>query len=190
MNLFIRLLRVVLHAFFRPRISFQETSVLHFRVWPHDIDLNLHLTNSRYLSVMDLGRTDFLIRSGLSTYFLRHRWQAILGSASLRFRKSLKPFQAYQLKTRFIGLDEKWAYIEQRFESKGELVAYGLVRGIFVRKQGSIPIKEVLKTLGLPEEYPPLRADLMHWNQMDDASRKYMIEETNGEKSHGTNEFS
>ncbi len=176
MNLFIRLFRVIFHAFFRPKISFYDVSEVKFRVWLNDIDLNLHLTNSRYLSVMDLGRTDFLIRSGLGQYFLKNRWQAVLGSASLRFRRSLRPFQAYKLKTQIVGLDEKWAYIEQRFESEEGLVAYGIVRGIFTVKGKSIPIKDVLQTLGLPGDLPALREDLVHWNEMDQASREYLLE--------------
>lgn len=179
MNLFIRLFRVIIHAFFRSRIAFHDVSVVKFRVWLNDIDLNFHLTNSRYFSVMDLGRTDLLIRSGLGKHFIKNRWQAVLGSASLRFRRSLKPFQSYELHTRIIGLDEKWAYIEQRFLSEEGLVAYGIVRGIFVGKGGSIPIKEVLSTLNLPEEFPPLREDLKHWNAMEQASRHYLLQEDN-----------
>lgn len=183
MNLFIRLFRVIIHALFRSKVSFQGESVVKFHVWPNDIDLNLHLTNSRYLSVMDLGRTDLLIRSGLGKHFLKNRWQAVLGSASLRFRRSLRPFQAYEIRTRIIGLDEKWAYIEQRFMSDEGLVAYGIVRGIFTDKNGSIPIKDVLETLNLPTDFPPLRKDLLHWNEMDQASRDYLLEETKQQSS-------
>jgi acyl-CoA thioesterase FadM len=42
-----------------------ESDILNLRVWPNDIDFNLHLNNARYLSVMDYGRIHMLARAGL-----------------------------------------------------------------------------------------------------------------------------
>lgn len=93
MNLVLRLIRIVFHAFFRPKAGFFDKTTVDFRVWVNDLDLNMHMTNSRYLSVMDLGRTDLLIRAGLAHHFWRHNWQAVLGAANLRFRRGLTFFQ-------------------------------------------------------------------------------------------------
>ncbi|WP_375731226.1 thioesterase family protein, partial [Azospirillum sp. B506] len=69
MNLIFRLLAVAVAAIYSAwrgrRTGLLEPSTLRFRVWPTDLDLNLHMTNARYFSVMDLGRTDLAIRVGL-----------------------------------------------------------------------------------------------------------------------------
>ncbi len=65
MNLFFRLLRLLLTARWRGRLGPLDESVLKLRVWPVDLDVNLHMNNGRYLSVMDLGRVDVILRTGL-----------------------------------------------------------------------------------------------------------------------------
>lgn len=173
MNLLLRLFLVVFQAFFRPKIGFFNASVVTFRVLPNDLDLNLHMTNSRYLSVMDLGRVDLLIRSGLSKHLLHEKWQAVLGSAHIRFRRSLKPFQKYQLKTQLISMDDKWFYIEQRFESDGQLIAYGLVKAVFVGKKGSIPVRQVIDICKLDHPIPSMKESITLWNQMEESIKSH-----------------
>ena len=65
MNLFLRLIRVLLTIRSRGQLAPFEDSVLTFRVWPGDLDLNVHMNNGRYLTVMDLGRLDLMARTGL-----------------------------------------------------------------------------------------------------------------------------
>ena len=173
MNLLMRLFIVVVHAFFRPKVGFFDQSSVRFRVLPTDLDLNFHMTNSRYLSVMDLGRTDHLIRTGHVSFFLKKKWQAVLGSSNIRFRRALNIFQVYDLKTKVIGLDDRWIYIEQRFESKGELVAYAVVRAVFINKRGRVQIHQVLKDLHLENPFTELKKPLEHWNQMDESLRDH-----------------
>jgi acyl-CoA thioesterase FadM len=172
MNLLIRLLRVIIHALFRPPITFFQESVVHFRVLPNDLDWNMHMTNSRYLSIMDLGRVDFLVRTGLGKLLLKNKRQAVLGAANIRFRRALKPLQEYSIHTRIIGVDEKWSYIEHRFESKCELIAYAIVKGIFINRQGSVPIPQILQELGQPTKLPELSETLQLWSKMDDTIKQ------------------
>ena len=115
MNLFIRLFWVIIRAMRRSRIGLFDASSVPFVVLPNDVDLNMHMNNARYLSLMDLGRVDLIVRTGLGRFFVHDKWQAILGAANIRFRRALKPFQSYELVTQIVAVDEKWAYIEQRF---------------------------------------------------------------------------
>ena len=70
MNLIFRLLKTLLLYLLRPtRRGILEESVVRFRVWPNDLDTNLHMNNGRYLTLMDLGRLDLLLRNGS----VRHR---------------------------------------------------------------------------------------------------------------------
>ncbi|HEV2566447.1 MAG TPA: hypothetical protein VGU19_15340 [Microvirga sp.] len=66
MNLWLRVLHLIVTSVFRARLDpVRDVSRLTFRVWPHDLDTSLHMNNGRYWTLMDLGRTDMMIRSGL-----------------------------------------------------------------------------------------------------------------------------
>jgi hypothetical protein len=43
-----RVAAVVARALTRPRIGILDETVVHLRVWPEDLDFNLHMNNSRY----------------------------------------------------------------------------------------------------------------------------------------------
>ncbi|HEX8430337.1 MAG TPA: thioesterase family protein, partial [Longimicrobium sp.] len=65
MNLVLRLFYVALAALRRPRLRPLDLSVVTFRVFPNDLDVNFHMNNGRYLTLMDLGRLDLLLRLGI-----------------------------------------------------------------------------------------------------------------------------
>jgi hypothetical protein len=80
--------------------------------------------------------------------------------ANLKFIKQIDPFQRFKLITRVIGWDEKWFYIEQRFEANEKLAAVGVIKGLFRSKSGNVPTAEMLRLADyagdapeLPEEY-------------------------------------
>ena len=63
MNLWLRLIWYLATAWARPALTqTHEISKLTFRVWPTDLDLSLHMNNGRYLTIMDIGRLDFMVR--------------------------------------------------------------------------------------------------------------------------------
>ena len=64
MNLLLRLALVLFQGRRGPRLGLLDTGSLHMRVWPTDLDVLMHMNNGRYLSLMDLGRVDLLVRSG------------------------------------------------------------------------------------------------------------------------------
>ncbi|MEJ2454349.1 MAG: thioesterase family protein [Candidatus Thiodiazotropha sp.] len=155
MNLILRLLRVFVAALFKPRIGLFEISEVPFRVLPTDLDINLHMNNARYLSIMDLGRTDLLIGVGLLGPVKRERWMPVVGSIDIKYRRPLRLFQHYVLKTRLLCWDDKWFYMEQRLESARGVHSIANVRGLFVTREGSVPTRSVLDHMGYEGESPP-----------------------------------
>ncbi len=95
-------------------------SVLHFRVWPHDIDTNLHMNNGRYLTIADLGRTDLLLRMGLIKLVLKEGLQPMLSGSAIRYRRELKPFQAFRLESCILGWRGTSFIMQHRFVVKGK----------------------------------------------------------------------
>ena len=94
MNLWLRILWYLLRLHGEPRLEMPEdTSVVRFRVWPTDLDTSAHMNNGRYLTLMDLGRLDVMVRSGLWRPILRHKWTPIATAVMIRFRRELRLWQ-------------------------------------------------------------------------------------------------
>lgn len=166
----LRLLWVFLSGRFKGRRSILEPSVLKLRVWPADLDLNLHLNNARYLNFMDLGRVDVLLAGGLGFWERKGR-QPLVALSFCRYFKPLGPFQSFELHTRLVGLDEKWFYFEQRFMRRGRLHALGAVKGLIVDKKGPVPTRELFSAVGLEQPpSPELPAWMAEWLRAERAA--------------------
>ena len=165
----LRLSALGLSAARRPRLSLMDESVLKLRVWPTDIDVYGHMNNGRYLTVMDLGRTDLALRTGLFRLWMERRWKPLLGSATIRYRRSLTPLRRYQLHTRLLCWDDKWFFFEQRFRRHGELHAVAMAKGLVRGSQGNVPPQELFSTLGGPAESPPLTETVHSWLALERA---------------------
>jgi acyl-CoA thioesterase FadM len=140
------------------------TSILAFRVWPNDLDVNVHMNNGRFLSVMDLGRFDLTFRTGLGRAMLRNRWMPLVGGVTIRYRRSLDPFERYELHTRLLGWDAKWVFLEQRFLKRGgDLAAEGIVRALFRGRDGNVPVAEMLRQMGYTGPEPELPEAVRRW---------------------------
>ncbi|HBN22843.1 MAG TPA: thioesterase [Holosporales bacterium] len=175
MNLIFRLIRIIIHAFYRQKLHFLDTGIVAFRVLPFDLDINRHMTNSRYLSMMDLGRTDLLIRTGLAQLTWKKKWGSVLGAATIRWRRGLSPFQKFEIHTHVIGWDEKWFYLDQKILTKDHLIAHAIVKAIFVNREGSIPASTLVDLLGKKGEHTPspeLPEAVKHWTASEDAMRE------------------
>lgn len=167
MNLLLRLLWTLVRSRRRPPLGVLDESVIEFRVLPSDLDANLHMNNGRYLTLMDLGRLDLTARLGLVRLIVRERWAPVLGSAMIRFRRSLHPFDRYTLHTRILAWDQKWFYIEQRFERRGEVAAVAVVKGLFRGPAGTVPPAEVARRTGADGESPPIPPGIAAWEDAE-----------------------
>jgi acyl-CoA thioesterase FadM len=156
MNLWLRLLLLVATSTVRPRLDpMREVSRLAFRVWPHDLDTSLHMNNGRYWTLMDLGRADLMIRSGLWRAVVKHRWLPVVSAANIRFRRELRLFRPFVLKTRIVAWADTWVVIEHQVASRGResreiLNAVALVRvGLYDRRtRRFITVNEMMATIG------------------------------------------
>jgi acyl-CoA thioesterase FadM len=160
MNLIFRLVWLFITASWRKPIGITDVGVLSIRVLPTDLDINFHLTNARYLSMMDLGRVEFIIQAGMMKKLIKRHWFPVVAIANLKFHKQINPFQRFKLLTRIVGWDEKWIYMEQRFEVEGQLAAVGLIKGLFRGRSGNVATEKVMELAGyqgeglnLPKEY-------------------------------------
>lgn len=134
-------------------------SRIRMRVVPSDLDILGHMNNGVYLSYMDLGRMDLVMRAGAWDIFRERGWAPVAASETMSFRRSLKLWQRFELQTRIVGYDAKAAFMQQRFVVDGEIYAEGVVRGRFVKKTGgTVSMAELGEVLGIdPAGFTPAR---------------------------------
>ncbi|MFM6971226.1 MAG: acyl-CoA thioesterase, partial [Rhodoluna sp.] len=103
MNLWFRLVYVLLSWRRRPRLSWQDVGRRRFRVWPTDLDVFKHMNNGVFLTLLDIGRYDLSLRSGAWQRWKKLGWYPVVVAETVTFRKSLMPWQQFDLETKIIG---------------------------------------------------------------------------------------
>lgn len=170
MNMWLQyLLAFTLKSRGRPRLALDDVARTPFRVLPTDIDMLGHLNNGRYLTYMDLGRVDFINRTGALAAMTRRKIYPVVGQASMAYRRSLDLWKPFAIETAIIGADERGIYLEQRFVVGGEVHARGVVQGRFIQRgHGALKIPglvDVLAEAGIDVELPPMPEDAALWSQ-------------------------
>ena len=149
-----------------PPLGVLDEDQLQMRVWPNDIDLNLHLNNARYLSLMDYGRTHLLARTRLLEHIIHSRWQPLVGAVWITYRRSLPLFSSFQLASRLVCWDERWFYIEQTFTTRAGLAAVGWVKGILRDAKGNVEPQMVIEGVAPGVVSPPMPEAIAAWNEL------------------------
>ncbi len=132
----LRTLLMMLTSRRRSRLTFRDVGRVTMRVMPNDIDLLGHINNGIYLSLMDLGRMDLMIRTGDWKRLGKLGWYPVASNVTISYRRSLRTWEKYTLETKMIGFDEKGMYCEQRFVRGNELYVTGIMRARFLKRSG------------------------------------------------------
>jgi acyl-CoA thioesterase FadM len=172
MNLWLRILIYLLGAPFRARLAAPfDVSRLRMFVWPNDLDTNLHMNNGRYLTVMDIGRLDLMVRMGLLRPARKNGWIPVLSAAKVRFRRELRLFQRYTLESRIIWWQTTQFVMEHRIviasgPNQGQVATLAfMLGGIYERSNRRfVPVDDLLAAIGVsatsPEASPEVEAFL------------------------------
>lgn len=189
MTLWLRLVATLIAARFRPPITLPgEASRLAFRVWPHDLDPSLHMNNARYLALLDLGRLDLMLASGLGRSVLRHRWTPIAGKIAIRFRRELALFQGFRLETRILTWDDTSVVMEQVFviacgRRDGQIAAHAMFKGGLYDRgaRAFVPTARLMGEIGVTDATPPAaNPEVAAFLAADDAMRRGLGEGRGG----------
>ncbi len=181
MQLWFRLILYFLKYPFQEKLADMfSNSVVCLRVLPSDIDLNIHLTNSRYLAMMDFGRVDHMSRTRLGKAIFRNKWTPLANHATVRFRRELPFGEPFKLESRIVYWTEDAAVMEQRFiftkaPKKGIVAATGLVRvSMYDRaRKAFVPTTTVLKETDTPVRKLPLQPHIEAFLKEEKAIQTY-----------------
>ncbi|SDZ52650.1 Acyl-CoA thioesterase FadM [Variovorax sp. YR266] len=155
MNLYLRLLMTLLRAWRAPRLAPGDTLERQLRVLPNDLDINGHMNNGRYLTVVDLMLVEYFVRTGFATAMLRQGWRPMSGGSLISYRRELNPFQVYTLRFRLDATDQHWNYMRFEFVRGDRVCAAGYMKGAAVGRGGLVPNQESYAAMGL---VPPAHA--------------------------------
>ena len=164
MNLYLRLLWTLLRGMRRPIIEPGDWIERRLRVLPNDLDLNGHMNNGRYLTVLDLMLVEYFVRSGFARVMLHAGWRPMSGGAFITYRKALLPWQPYRLRFTLAGTDASWNYMRFEFlREDGTLCAAGYLKGAAVGKQGLVSNRQSYALMGRAFVQQALPEAVRHW---------------------------
>ena len=151
--------------------SIFEPNVLHTRVWLSDIDIYPELNNGRHLTLMDLGRYDVGLRTGLIKVLKQQNWGLMVAGNFTRYRHRILFLQKFQLHSQLIGYDDRWFYFYQQTIRKSKVHSAALVRTAVTSKTGLVPTIKVAKVMNIPYS-PKIPEWVQNWIELHDISPK------------------
>lgn len=145
------------------------------RVLPVDLDVLMHVNNGMYFSYMDFGRWDMIFRSGVYDKSRARGWYSVVAGETIKFKRSLKLWDKFTIKTQVIGYDDKYFFIRQTFVKDNLVHAIGMVKVRFLKfSGGTVSTQEVLDLFKENTEIPQRVGELANeWYNMES---KYLIE--------------
>ncbi|MEX0350933.1 MAG: acyl-CoA thioesterase [Paracoccaceae bacterium] len=165
----VRLVKDLLVARRMPPLELTETHVSNHRCWPWDLDIWLELNNGRAMTLYDLGRTMLAQRVGLIKAITKRRWAMTMAGSTVRFRRRIRGFERFEMRSRAVCWDEKFIYLEQSmWKRNGECASHVLFRSAVTDKNGIVPPAEVLREMGHQDRgSPPMPEWVAAWIAAD-----------------------
>ena len=109
----VRLIKDLLVARRMPPLDLTGTHVSRHICWPWDLDIWLELNNGRAMTLYDLGRSMNAQRVGLIGAITRKRWGMTMAGSTVRFRRRIRGFERFEMRSRAVCWDDKFIYLEQ-----------------------------------------------------------------------------
>ncbi|GAA5444702.1 hypothetical protein Misp06_02892 [Microbulbifer sp. NBRC 101763] len=170
MNLYLRLIVAFVRGFFLPKIDASSKLVRIMRVLPNDIDINGHLNNGRYSTLVDLLIVEAGLRAGILKKAVKLGWKPVAAGSLISYRKQLSPFEKYNIHFEMDCWDDKWSYMKFKFEKKdGSIAAIGYTKCGFLSRRGLVEQKIADEKLGMHREEMPLTLAIENWIKAEQA---------------------
>lgn len=151
-----------------PSLPLTGTHVSYHYCMPWDIDLWLELNNGRTLTLYDMGRIPLARRTGLAGMLRRKRWGLTMAGASVRYRRRIRIFDRVEMRSRALGWDDRFVYIEQSMWRRDGICAnHILYRSAITEKGGIVAPAQALAELGAEMEPPDLPEWVKAWIAAD-----------------------
>ncbi|MEB8389244.1 thioesterase family protein [Rhodobacteraceae bacterium KMM 6894] len=152
-----------------PPLPLTGTHVSQHYCLPWDIDLWCELNNGRTLTLYDLGRFTLAKRVGLLPVLKNNRWGLTMAGAVVRYRRRIHVFDRFEMRSRTIGWDARFMYLEQSmWKANGECAGHVVYRSAVTGKGGIVSPEQVMQALGQMQVSPPLPEWVQAWLAAED----------------------
>lgn len=166
---YLRMMKEIIKNRKAPPLAFDEVHVSLHRVWLSDIDQFIELNNGRTLMLYDLGRVPMGLRVGLSGAMRSNRWGMAVAGACVRYRRRLRPFEKFEMRTRGLGWDERFFYIDQQiWKQDGECANHAVFRTAVTDRNGIVPTAKVIAAIDSNAENKALPDWVQDWLEAED----------------------
>jgi acyl-CoA thioesterase FadM len=183
MNLYFRMVIVFFKIWLGHKKSWEEESILSFRVYPFDCDINFHLTSARYVGFADLGRIHLMGQMGVFQSFFKRRWFPFASGIEITYIRPIKPFQKLKVRSKVTSWDEKYIYVEHCFEADNKVMAIAIVRGVFVKDRNIVPMNDIVSLGGADPFSPPPSKTMDQWKELLKVKKEEYSSETTNKDS-------
>lgn len=146
---YMRLTKELIRQKFLKKISVSEVHTYYTICWPIDLDPWWELNNGRTLTLYDLGRISFLLRTGLKNKIMKQGWRFTVAGSSIRYRKRVTMFSLMKVNTRFLGWDERFIYFQQTMWRKNQPISSILIRSAITDANGIVTSDRFESLMGL-----------------------------------------
>lgn len=164
---FIRLAAGLWHSRAMPPLGLTGTHVSHHVCMPWDIDPWMELNNGRTLTLYDLGRIPFGRRIGLDTALRANGWGMAVAGASVRYRRRIRAFHRVEMRTRGLGWDDRFIYMDQSLWRNGDCANQVLIRSAVTSAEGIVAPARLIAAMGRDTASPPLPGWVQAWIAAD-----------------------
>ncbi len=149
-------------------LGFTETHVSTHYCLPWDLDIWMELNNGRTLTLYDLGRIPLGRRVGLFGAMKRRGWGLTVAGSTTRYRRRITAFEKITMRSRGLGWDARFFYIEQSmWKQNGECAGHVLIRSAVPGKNGIVPPSDVAAEMGIIPLSPALPDWVQAWADAD-----------------------
>jgi len=150
-----------------PRLGLFDTHLSHHICWPQDIDVWFELNNGRTLTLYDFGRMVLFQRTGVIGVMRKQRWAGTVAGSSVRYRRRVRMFHRVEMRTRILGWDARFLYMEQSMWRNGECTSNALFRNAVTGAQGLVPMAQAAVAMGADPVSPPLPDWVIAWSKAE-----------------------
>ena len=164
---YLRLAAELWAARFAPALAVTDTHVSRHRCWPQDLDPWRELNNGRTLTLYDLGRIPLAVRTGLARVVKQQGWGLTVAGATTRYRRRVRLWDRVEMRSRCIGWDGRFLYMEQSMWKGGECTSHMLLRTAITSAGGIVPPSRALAARGQQMESPALPGWVTAWIAAD-----------------------
>lgn len=133
------------------------------------IDMNGHMTNSRYHTFMDYVHVSFMMDTGIWEYAFHNQARPMVTAAYIRFRREFYWKDHFEVQFRVVAIDDSWLYVEFQFIKDDFVYCQALRKfGVHKKESGMVNPAQMLQDLGHPNITTEMPEHILLWSQAEE----------------------